>query len=363
MRIWALTKRLMKQVIRDRRSVAMLFLAPLFVLWLLSIVLTTSTTQSDLDAVDLPGVLVEQLKQTDASVTEVSLADAEMRLQNGESDGYLTLEEGHVRVVLEGSDPAVNGAVQQAVQEAMKGLADGKSTGAGASGVTNVPGTPSTSGAGVPMGMEVEFLHGGKSLTKLDYLAPVLIGFFIFFFVFLISGVSFLRERTGGTLERVLATPIKRYEIVLGYFFGFGVFAVLQTALVQWFALNVLGVQSVGSFGSVLVINILLATVALSLGTLLSAYARNEFQMVQFIPLVVVPQIFMSGLFDLRNMPDWLMTLSQALPLTHAAEALRGVMIRGEGLSDIQVALWVLAGYCLLFLTLNILALRRYRKV
>jgi len=339
MRVWALTKRLFKQVVRDRRSMAMLFGAPLFVLWLLSIVMTTSTTQADLDVVNVPEPFVDQLKETDANVQEVSLEVAEQHLADGTSDGYLDIRDGLLHLVLEGSDPTANRAVQQALQEAAEGL------------------TPARSAP------QVEFKHGGSDLTQMDYLAPVLIGFFIFFFVFIISGVSFLRERTGGTLERVMATPIKRYEIVLGYFLGFGVFAVLQTALVQWFALEVLDVRSVGSFGAVLVINILLATVALSLGTLLSAFARNEFQMVQFIPLVVVPQIFLSGLFDLRNMPDWLMTLSEALPLTHAAEALRAVMIRGESLGDAQVALWVLLGYCLLFLSLNILALRRYRRV
>ncbi|HEU4963945.1 MAG TPA: ABC transporter permease [Bacilli bacterium] len=385
MRTWALTKRLLKQIIRDKRSVAMLFVAPLLVLWLLSVVLTTSTTQADIDVVDLSTPFVEQLEKTDATVREVSLEEAKQDLADREADGYLQLKDGTLHIVLEGSDPAVNGAVQKAVQEASKGYAQeqaeklknrreqagassgtGMPTGVGAPNAPQVPDDRLLDGAPVsqlPLTTEVEFLHGGTDLTKMDYMAPVLIGFFIFFFVFLISGVSFLRERTGGTLERVLATPIKRFEIVLGYFFGFGVFAVLQTALVQWFTLNILDVQSVGAFGAVLVINILLATVALSLGTLLSAFARNEFQMVQFIPLVVVPQIFLSGLFDLRNMPEWLRKLSEILPLTHAADALRGVMIRGESLGDIQVSLWVLLGYCVLFLTLNILALRRYRKV
>jgi ABC-2 type transport system permease protein len=370
MRIWALTKRLLKQVIRDKRSVAMLFGAPLFVLWLLSIVLTTSTTQADIDVVNAPEPFVEQLKKTDATVKEVSLEEAKERLEQGEADGYVFVEGGKFHVMLEGSDPAVNGAVQKAVMDAMQNAvleAVEEMRGAqgmpGGQGVPVGQGSPAGSSALAPQMMEVEFMHGGTDLTNMDYFAPVLIGFFIFFFVFIISGVSFLRERTGGTLERVLATPVKRYEIVLGYFFGFGVFAILQTALVQWFALEVLDVRSVGSFGAVLVINILLATVALALGTMLSAYARNEFQMVQFIPLVVVPQIFLSGLFDLRNMPEWLMNFSEVLPLTHAADALRGVMIRGETLADIQVSLWVLFGYCVLFLTLNVFALRRYRNV
>ena len=338
-RTLGLCKRLMKQMVRDRRSMALLFFAPLVVLALMSAVLTTSATQSTLDSVKLPPAMVEKLKETDADVHEVSQAEAERRLADGDTDGYLSLADGKLHVVLEGSDPAVNGAVMAAVREMQQKMAP----------TANAP--------------EITYIYGGSSLTSLDYFAPVLIGFFIFFFVFLFSGVAFLRERTGGTLERMLATPIRRHEIVFGYFLGFGLFAVLQTAFVQWFALHVMDVQSVGSFWQVLVTNILVATVALSLGTLLSAFARNEFQMVQFIPLVVVPQIFLSGMFDTRNFPDWLTALSQVLPLTHAAEVLRGLMIRGQSLADHAAPLGVLLGYCVLFLALNVLVLKRYRRV
>ncbi|WP_018130430.1 ABC transporter permease [Effusibacillus pohliae] len=343
MRIWALAKRIVKQVIRDKRTVALLFVAPLLVLWLLSLVFTTSDTKSTIDLVEAPPVIVDKFKEIDAVVQQTSLPEAEQRLQDGKTDGYIEFALPKLKVVLEGSDPIANKAVMQTVQQVAQNLAP-------ANGVLKNL-------------VEVSYLHGGSSLTMLDYFAPVLIGFFIFFFVFLISGVSFLRERTGGTLERILATPIKRYEIVLGYFFGFGLFAVLQTAIVQWFALKVLGVQSVGSFGSVLVINILLATVALSLGSLLSTFARNEFQMVQFIPLVVIPQVFLSGLFDLRGMPEWVIGLSKLMPLTHASEALRGAIIRGQSLLSLHTSLWILLGYCAIFLLLNVLTLKRYRKV
>lgn len=343
MRILSLTKRLIKQIIRDRRTVALLFIAPLFVLWLLSLVFTTSDTKSTIDVVGAPSVVLNKLKETDAVIREVSIDEAKQRLASAETDAYLEFLLPNVHVVLEGSDPIANKAVMQTVQKAMQDI---------------------SSANGVLKNLfDVTYLHGGSSLTMLDYFAPVLIGFFIFFFVFLISGVSFLRERTGGTLERMMATPIRRYEIVLGYFFGFGLFAVLQTTVVQWFTLQVLDVKSVGSFWSVLVVNILMATVALSLGTLLSAFARNEFQMVQFIPLVVIPQIFLSGLFDLRGMPDWVIGLSKSMPLTYGAEALRGIMIRGESLADMLTPLLILVGYSILFLALNIVALRKYRKI
>ncbi|MGB8956830.1 MAG: hypothetical protein WCC10_15750, partial [Tumebacillaceae bacterium] len=107
-RTWGLCKRLMKQMVRDRRSMALLFLAPLVVLALMSLVLTTSATQSTLDAVNLPAALVEKLKETDAQVHEVALAEAEQRVADHVTDGYLALADGKLHVVLEGSDPAVN---------------------------------------------------------------------------------------------------------------------------------------------------------------------------------------------------------------------------------------------------------------
>ncbi|MBL0386343.1 ABC transporter permease [Tumebacillus sp. ITR2] len=339
MRTWALCKRVVKQLGRDKRTIAMLFVAPLLVLSLLSVVMTNSATTSKIDAVNLPAPLVEQLKKTDATIHEVSLDSAKQDLNDLKADAYLEVRDGKPHLMLEGSDPVVNRAVLQALQEAQRSLSPNQQT------------------------PEISYLYGGSDLTQLDNLAPVLIGFFIFFFVFLLSGVAFLRERTAGTLERVLATPVRRYEIVLGYFLGFGIFAALQTLFVQWFALYVLDVRSVGNFGSVLLTNLLIATVALSLGTLLSAFARNEFQMVQFIPLVVVPQIFLSGMFDMRNFPDWVTALSNILPLTQGANVLRSLMLRGQGLADNGVSLWILAGYGVLFLTLNTIALKRYRRV
>jgi ABC-2 type transport system permease protein len=119
----------------------------------------------------------------------------------------------------------------------------------------------------------------------------------------------------------------------------------------------------VGSFWAVLVINLVLASGSLALGTLLSAFARNEFQLFQFIPIVIVPQIMFSGIFDLRNARTWAKILSKIFPMTYGAEALRDVMLRGKTLIDVKYDLLVLIGYALLFLILNTLALKKYRKI
>lgn len=144
---------------------------------------------------------------------------------------------------------------------------------------------------------------------------------------------------------------------------GFGLFTTIQASLISWFAIDVLDMMMEGSFWYVLLITFLLAMTALTLGILLSAFANNELQMVQFIPLVVVPQVFFSGLFNLDTMEQWLRSLSVIMPLTYGADALRDIMVRGEGFSAIAVDVYVLLGFTLLFMLLNVVALKKYRKL
>jgi ABC-2 type transport system permease protein len=115
----------------------------------------------------------------------------------------------------------------------------------------------------------VEYLYGSDDLDEFDSLAPMMMGYFIFFFVFLIAGISFLRERISGTLDRLLASPIRRSEIVLGYFFGFGLFVTVQTVVIEIFIIYVLGVAMVGNFWTVLAINLVGLGGLSALGTLL----------------------------------------------------------------------------------------------
>lgn len=144
---------------------------------------------------------------------------------------------------------------------------------------------------------------------------------------------------------------------------GLGLFTTIQASLISWFAIDVLDMMMEGSFWYVLLITFLLAMTALALGLLLSAFANNELQMVQFIPLVVVPQVFFSGLFNLDTMEQWLRSLNVIMPLTYGADALRDIMVRGEGFSAIAVDVYVLLGFTMLFMLLNVVALKKYRKL
>ena len=185
----------------------------------------------------------------------------------------------------------------------------------------------------------------------------------MFFFTFLISGIGLLKERTSGTLERLMATPIRRGEIVTAYVAGYGIFAVIQTIIVVLFAVYVLDVGLVGSIWSVFFINMLLAHVALSLGTLLSSFAASELQMIQFIPIVVIPQIFFSGIIPIDGMATWLQWIAKTMPFYYAANGLKEVMYKGADLADIGWDLTALGAFAIVFIYLNILALKKHRAL
>lgn len=336
MRVLSIAKRLIKQLRGDKRSIALMFVAPVFVMYLLSAILSSATTTPNFDVISAPGPYVEKL-QSLANVSKVDTEEIALKNLNNKSiDAYIIFNGNKPKITIEGADPSITSLVMNTLNKLSL------------SSTSQKPG--------------INFLHGSKDMGAFDSMAPILMGFFIFFFVFLIAGVAFLRERISGTLDRILASPLKRWEIVLGYFLGFGLFVSIQTIILQVFSVYRLNVPMVGSFWAVLVINLVLASGSLALGTLLSAFARNEFQLFQFIPIVIVPQIMFSGIFDLRNSPAWAKILSKIFPMTYGAEALRDVMLRGKSLLDVKYDLLMLIGYALLFLILNTLALKKYRK-
>jgi ABC-2 type transport system permease protein len=320
----------------------LLIFAPILVLTMLHLVFNGDDYDPKVGLVNVPETLLDKIELNDATVKEYdSEKDANEDLSNQKIDGYLRFDNQTPSIFLEGSDPSVNGATVKWIQTALKPLQEN----------------------GASFELEVDYLHGSNEMGQFDYFGPVLLGFFVFFFVFLIAGVSFLRERTTGTLERLLSSPLRKWEIVIGYVLGFGIFTMVQATIIAAYAIYVLGMLMEGAFGYVLLITLLLSLTALTLGILLSAFANNELQMIQFIPIIVIPQIFFSGLFNLDTISDWLSWIGPFTPLYYAADALRDVMVRGYGWNEIQLDLLAMAGFSIFFMVLNILALRKYRKI
>ncbi|CAM2904521.1 ABC transporter permease [Paenibacillus sediminis] len=342
MRVRALVIRILKQFFHDKRTLALMIVAPMIILWMMSLVFNGSTYEPKIGTVNVPTELNQKLKDQGAIVTVYDANAAEQALWDEKIDAIIRFDNGAPQVKLEGSDPSKNKMILLLLQKVMQ---------------------QQNPAAGQAPALNITYLHGSENMASFDNFGPVLIGFFSFFFVFLISGVSFLRERTGGTLERLLASPLRRWEIVIGYVLGYGIFTMFQASLIAWFAIHILGIMMAGSFWYVLLITLLLSMTALTLGTFLSSFANNELQMFQFIPLVVVPQVFFSGLFSLDNVADWLRWLGKIAPLSYGADALRDVMIRGKGWSDIAFNVYVLIGISVAIIIANVFALRKHRKI
>ena len=351
MRIWALVKRILQQILRDKRTMALVLVAPIFIITLMYFLFNGETDRPTLGVVNVDQSLYTLLKEVEIDVIEYKEATDETIVEDS-LDGLLSMENEQLQLTLLNSDPATAKALQMKVSQAVSAQAQAKLINKAAVSID----MSETS-------IDTKYVYGSSDTDFFDVLSPILVGFFVFFFVFLISGIGLLRERTTGTLERLMSTPIRRGEIVVAYLAGYGIVAVIQTVIVVLYSVNVLGMVLVGSIWIVLLINLLLALVALSLGILLSTFAASEFQMIQFIPVVVVPQVFFAGIFPLEGMANWLQAIGKIMPIYYAADALKGVMYKGFTLSEISGNIFVLIIFAVVFIVLNIFALKKHRAL
>jgi ABC-2 type transport system permease protein len=190
--------------------------------------------------------------------------------------------------------------------------------------------------------------------------AGSLLGVFPMLVMFLITSVATLRERTSGTLERVLISPISKFEFISGYALAFGIASALQAIIVSTFAIGPLGLKVVGSQSGLIFIAILDALLGLALGLFVSSFAKTEFQAIQFLPVVLLPQLLLSGLLAPReSMAGVLPEISNFLPLSYAVDATKKVLI-GQGSITKDVLVIIL--FLIILLSAGSLTLRRTTK-
>jgi ABC-2 type transport system permease protein len=359
-RVEAITKRLLQQFRRDRRTLALLFVAPIVILGLLGYLIRGSASApvvgiANEDQGPLGATVAAALaRSSEISTATVLASDGDSKLKDGSLNAYIVFPSdfssqaraGTIApdVHLEGSQPGSVAPVLQALQQALISIAS------------------SAPGQGLHVQPRVTYLYGGPGFDTLDYFGAAFIGLVVFFLVFVVTIVSFLNERSQGTLERLMASPLRRGEIVVGYMLGFTVLALIQSVEVLVFSLAVLKVHNSGNVALIFGLEALMAIAAVNLGIFLSMFARTEFQAVQFIPLVIVPQFLLSGiLFSVNSEPRPLQVLSNVLPLTYAVNGLRDVMIKGADLtwSSLQLDVGVVAGFIVLLVVAAVATLRR----
>jgi len=182
--------------------------------------------------------------------------------------------------------------------------------------------------------------------ARTEPVAPILLGVFVFFLTYLLTAVGFVRERTGGTLDRVLAAPISRSGLVMGYVLGFGVLATVQSLVLLASAVVFLEVSFAHGVGLFVLVELLGALTALGLGVLLSLFADTEFQAVQFIPVVISPQVILGGTFrPVSELPWYLEWPARAMPVTYLIDAMEYVVLDEGGAESFAVALGALVAF------------------
>ncbi|GAA5026229.1 ABC transporter permease [Microbacterium fluvii] len=192
-----------------------------------------------------------------------------------------------------------------------------------------------------------------------DMFGGPILALFPFIVMFLITSVTTLRERRSGTLERLMTTPIGKADFVLGYALAFGLMATLQAIVTVTFAVTVCGLEVDGPVWQLGLVAIVDAILGTALGLLASAFARTEFQAVQFMPVLVFPQIILGGLFMPRDqMPEVLEAISNWLPLSYAIDTINAVTAGDEGW-DVWRPLLIVVAFAVGSLVLAALTLRR----
>lgn len=199
-----------------------------------------------------------------------------------------------------------------------------------------------------------------QSVALFDRVGISMLGILPFIVMFLITAIAMQRERTSGTLERLLTTPLSKLDLLAGYGTAFSLAAAAQAAVACLVSFGLLGLDAAGNPGWVVLIAMVDAILGVALGLLCSAFARTEFQAVQFMPVVAAPQIFLCGLLVPRNqLPDWLEAISNVLPLSYAVDALQEVSVHTEPTGLMWRDLAIVAAFAVVALCLGAATLRR----
>ena len=345
-RMGVVALRVVRQLKRDRRTIGLIVFAPIVLMILFGYALSGEMSGVAFGLVDgggQDGLRAHMLSIKDFDIVHLgSESDAERLIREGRLDGAVVLRPEGVRVLLDASSLQISQAIAAAVQ----------------AGVAKETAARVGQDRAGPITTRYIF---GYDLEMMDTVGPAILGLVVFFFTFINASIAFVRERSQGTLEKFMVSPLSRVEMIAGYVLGFSLFTVLQSATTLLVVTLGFGVPLKGSAFTALFVVLLLGAGALVLGSFFSNFARSEFQVVQFIPLIITPQIVLCGIWwPLQSVPEVIRPFSYILPLTYAADALRAVMLKGAGLSEILYPdLLALAAFFAIFFAAATVMLRR----
>ena len=372
-RFFSVSKRVFRDLRNDRRSLALIIVAPIFVMFVFGLAFSGEVrdievivVDQDLGAAAMPG-------GSDLSLSDriISNLDREVfRLESGEDreaalamvengDAYAAIifpadftssalagarepaagSSASIELLLDRSNINVANTITRTVNEALLETMD-------------------QAGVHPPVMVDSVAVFGEKA-KFMDFFVPGIMAFAVYMITTLLTLITFVGERTSGTLQRMLSTTLTERDIVLGYAAAFSVIGIGQALLLLLIGVLVFHISVVGNVLLAFAVIALLAVVSQALGILLSSTARREAQAIQVLPFVVLPAFLLAGIFwPVEAIPTWLRPLSYIVPPTYAVDASRAVMLKGWGLGEIGVDFAALLAMAALFLTLAVLSLK-----
>jgi ABC-2 type transport system permease protein len=369
-RVLAVSKRVFMDLRNDRRSLALIILAPLFAMAIFGLAFSGELKDVDVIIVnnDL-GMIVPNIGQVDFADDVVSNINNETlsiryqsnlevaleSLENGDAWAVIYFPENYTVNTIASINAQTNASSNIYLYIDMSNVNVAESIIVETNSA--VMSTLEERGGGIPLAVERIDVYG-QDAEFMDFFVPGIICFAVYLLTTLLTLMTFIGERISGTLSRVLATPLTESEIVAGYAISFSIVGTFQAVFLVVVGILAFDVMIVGNVFLAFLVVALLAVVCQALGILLSAFAQREAQAAQFLPFIVMPGFLLSGVFwPLEAIPAWLRPASLLVPPSYAIEATRSVMLRGWGLDMIWhqlVALVVFAGVLLLLAVISL---------
>lgn len=381
-RTLAVTKRLFSEMRNDKRTIGLIFIAPLFAMFVFGLAFSGEVHDVKLIIVNEDEGFIHPFENKSVSLSEDiinnldrevldiryknNLKDAINEVKAGKAYGVLHFPKHFTRDInakiltsnlpknitgntslelkLDKSNINVASEIIKTVSDAlMKTIED--------------------YGQELPVTLETEKAIYGENAEFIDFFVPGIMAFVVYLLTTLLTLITFVGERSSGTLDRILGTPMRESEIICGYAIAFSILGTLQAAFLLIVAILVFDIMIVGNVLLAFGIIALLAITCQALGILLSSLARREAQAVQFIPFIVLPAFLLSGIFwPIEAIPSWLRPASYLVPPTYAVDACRSVILRGWGLEKIWQDILALMIFALIFLTLAIWLLKKRKE-
>jgi len=376
-RVMAVSRRVFRDVANDRRSLAMLFLAPIFAMCVFGVAFSGDVEGVNVIIVNqdqgftppfsntttyLSQNITSNLNTTTLNIQNMSsVDDARAKVENGQASAVIIYPENFTKnallksqnasypssaeIIIEGDDSVTN--IKNAILKTVSQALSDTLTAAGVNPAIKVVSDPVY----------------GENADFIDFFVPGILAFVVYLLTTILTLITFVGERSNGTLERVLASPVTEGEVVTGYAITFGTLGTLQVLLLLVVAIVVFNILVVGNVLLAFLAVAILAVTCQALGILLSSLAKRPEQAMQFFPFVVLPAFLLSGVFwPIQAIPYWLRPFSYLVPPTYAVDACRAVMLKGWGLDKIWPDLAALIIFAILFLGLAVWTLKRGKK-